>query len=339
MTPDYFKFTAKFPKRITHVKRLGEGAESDMKYFHKAMTPLARKLGCLLIQLPPSLSMKEGMNKIQKLPFDKGFRYAIEVRHKSWFDDEFYSFLKDNDICLAWSQLKDIQTPIVVTTDFIYLRLMGDRSIPEEEFGTIQKDRTIEMKAWAAILNKLTKDKNQKNGFVPISNHYAGFAPATANMFRKFVGLQPVFWEEMKQAPVGKQNERRKRDIIPVIKTIDEYIKTFPKDVQGILEKMRQTIKTAAPEATEAISYQMPTFKLNGKNLVHFAAFKNHIGFYPIPSGIEAFRKELSPYKQGKGSVQFPINRPIPHGLVKKIAIFRVNENLLQYHSDKPSRP
>ncbi len=102
-------------------------------------------------------------------------------------------------------------------------------------------------------------------------------------------------------------------------RTIDEYIKTFPNDVQSILEKMRQTIKKAAPEAVETISYQMPTFKLNGKNLVHFAAFKNHIGFYPIPSGIEAFKKELSSYKQGKGSVQFPIDKPIPYDLVEKI--------------------
>ncbi|MGI0029854.1 MAG: DUF72 domain-containing protein [Nitrososphaera sp.] len=200
ITPDNFRFTAKFPKRITHVKRLGQGVESDMEYFHKAMTPLASKLGCLLIQLPPSMTMKEGMNKIRNLPFDKRFRYAIEVRHKSWFDDEVYSFLRKNNICLAWSQLEDIQTPTVVTTDFLYLRLMGDRSISEEEFGTIQKDRTIEMKAWAAVINKLSKDKKLKNGFVPTSNHYAGFAPATANMFRKLVGLTPVIWEEMKQA-------------------------------------------------------------------------------------------------------------------------------------------
>ena len=108
--------------------------------------------------------------------------------------------------------------------------------------------------------------------------------------------------------------------------TIDDYIKTFPTDVQSILEKMRQTIRKAAPEAVEAISYQMPTFKLNGKNLVHFAAFKNHIGFYPIPSGIEAFRRELSPYKQGKGSVQFPVDKPIPYDLVEKIVRFRVKE-------------
>jgi uncharacterized protein YdhG (YjbR/CyaY superfamily) len=108
--------------------------------------------------------------------------------------------------------------------------------------------------------------------------------------------------------------------------TIDEYIKAFPTDVQNILEKMRQTIRKAAPEAVEAISYQMPTFKLNGRNLVHFAAFKNHIGFYPIPSGIEAFRRELSPYKQGKGSVQFPLDKPIPYDLVEEIVRFRVKD-------------
>jgi uncharacterized protein YdhG (YjbR/CyaY superfamily) len=111
-------------------------------------------------------------------------------------------------------------------------------------------------------------------------------------------------------------------------KTIDEYIETFPKDVQGILEKMRQTIRRAAPEAVEAISYQMPTFKLNGKNLVHFAGFKNHIGFYPIPSGIEAFKEELSSYRQGKGSVQFQMDKPIPYDLVEKIVKYRVTENL-----------
>ena len=111
-------------------------------------------------------------------------------------------------------------------------------------------------------------------------------------------------------------------------KTIDEYIRTFPKDVQTILEKMRKTIREAAPGAVETISYQMPTFKLNGKGLVYFAAFKNHIGFYPIPSGVEAFEKELSSYKQGKGSVQFPIDQPVPYDLVRRIVTFRVNENL-----------
>jgi uncharacterized protein YdhG (YjbR/CyaY superfamily) len=112
------------------------------------------------------------------------------------------------------------------------------------------------------------------------------------------------------------------------VRTIGEYVQTFPESVQNILEKMRQTIKRAAPEATEAISYQMPTFKLHGKNLVHFAAFKNHIGLYPIPSAIEAFKQELSSYKQGKGSVQFPLDRPVPFDLVEKIVMFRVKEVL-----------
>ena len=107
--------------------------------------------------------------------------------------------------------------------------------------------------------------------------------------------------------------------------TIDEYIRTFPEEVRRELEKMKKTIQEVAPEATEAIRYQMPTFRLNGKNLVHFAAFKNHIGFYPIPSGIEAFKVELSPYKQGKGSVQFPLDKPVPYELVKKIVKFRVD--------------
>ena len=110
--------------------------------------------------------------------------------------------------------------------------------------------------------------------------------------------------------------------------TIDAYIAMFPKKVQLMLQQMRLTIQTAAPFAVETISYQMPTFKLNGKNLVHFAAFQHHIGFYPIPSGIAAFQKELSVYKQGKGSVQFPLDKPIPYDLVKKIVMYRVKETL-----------
>ena len=110
----------------------------------------------------------------------------------------------------------------------------------------------------------------------------------------------------------------------------------FPQDVQSILERMRQTIRKATPEAVESISYQMPTFKLNGKNSVYFAGYKNHIGFYPVPSGIRAFKKELSQYKTGKGSVQFPIDKPVPYDLVKKIVMFRVKENIRKRNSHVP---
>ena len=109
--------------------------------------------------------------------------------------------------------------------------------------------------------------------------------------------------------------------------TIDEYISTFPKDVQSILEKLRQTIKRAAPGAVEIISYQMPAFRLRG-NLVYFAAFKDHIGFFPTSSGIEAFKKELSSYETSKGTVRFPLNKPLPLALIGRIVKFRAKENL-----------
>jgi uncharacterized protein YdhG (YjbR/CyaY superfamily) len=108
--------------------------------------------------------------------------------------------------------------------------------------------------------------------------------------------------------------------------TVDEYINTFPKDVQIILERVKRSIRETAPEAIEAISYGIPTFKMNGRSLVHFAAWKSHIGFYPNPTAAKAFNKELSAYKQGKGSVQFPLDNPIPYALIKKIVAFRVTE-------------
>lgn len=118
---------------------------------------------------------------------------------------------------------------------------------------------------------------------------------------------------------------------------IDAYIAGFPYDVQAILRKVRATIAKAAPEAQEAIRYQIPTFTLNG-NLVHFAAFKNHIGFYPGPSGIEKFNKELSAYEGAKGSVRFPLNQPIPYGLIRDIVTFRVKENTNKVAAKKKKR-
>jgi uncharacterized protein YdhG (YjbR/CyaY superfamily) len=109
--------------------------------------------------------------------------------------------------------------------------------------------------------------------------------------------------------------------------TIDSYINGFPPETQALLQQLRQTIHNAAPQATEKISYGMPTFYLNG-NLIHFAAYQHHIGLYPAPSGIEAFQKELSMYKHAKGSLQFPINNPLPLDLIRRIVAFRVAANL-----------
>lgn len=111
-------------------------------------------------------------------------------------------------------------------------------------------------------------------------------------------------------------------------RTIDEYIARFPPEVEEILQKVRQTIREAAPEAEETISYQMPTFKLKGRILVYFAAHKKHIGFYPTPTGMEEFKEELAIYGAGKGTAQFPFDKPIPYDLITRIVQFRAKENL-----------
>jgi uncharacterized protein YdhG (YjbR/CyaY superfamily) len=108
--------------------------------------------------------------------------------------------------------------------------------------------------------------------------------------------------------------------------SIDEYIAKFPPETQKVLEELRTLIRAAAPDATETISYAIPTFDLSG-HLVHFAGYERHIGFYPTGSGVEAFKQELKPYKSGKGSVQFPLGRPLPTGLIRRIVEFRVEEN------------
>jgi uncharacterized protein YecE (DUF72 family) len=198
LTPDNFRFTAKFPRSITHEKRLAD-PERQLRYFFDMMRPLQRKLLALLIQLPPSLTVKEGLKKLEALVhmLDPDFRYAIEVRNKSWFDKTVYKLFSDNNICLAWSQLDTIQTPPELTSDFIYIRFIGDRSIDVKDFGKIQKDRLKELQRWSKEVNKL-KDK-AKYAVVAANNHYAGFGPATANSFRRMVGLNEVVWEEMKQ--------------------------------------------------------------------------------------------------------------------------------------------
>lgn len=114
----------------------------------------------------------------------------------------------------------------------------------------------------------------------------------------------------------------------------EQYFATFPKETRSILQQVRETIQKAAPKATEKISYAMPTFFLYG-NLVHFAAYQNHIGFYALPSGNEAFRQAISKYKSGKGSIQFPINEPMPLDLITQIVQFRVDENVRKAESKK----
>jgi uncharacterized protein YecE (DUF72 family) len=208
-TPENFRFTAKMPQAVTHEKRLGVDVETSLHYFYEAMWPLKSKLLCVLLQLPPSFTKKEGFKKLKALPLDMRFRHAIEVRHNSWFDTEVYEFLKENDICLAWSQLAELQTPPVVTADFVYLRFIGDRSIADKDFGRIQIDRINEMQYWANEFDKLKNDKALKVGVVAANNHYAGFGAATANIFCKMIGLP-----ESKYYELGKPDDENQSTML-----------------------------------------------------------------------------------------------------------------------------
>lgn len=195
-TPADFRFTAKFPKVITHDKKF-KNVEKDLTLFYHAMKPLKDKLLALLIQFPPYLKITEGLEALKQYDFffDDSFRYTVEVRHPSWFSDLAYNFFSNNNICMTWNQLDKIQSPPIVTTDFVYLRLIGDRSIKEDEFGRIQKDREQEMKYWSTKFGTVRKDeKDVKVGIVAANNHYAGFGAATANMFRMMNDLPSVEW-------------------------------------------------------------------------------------------------------------------------------------------------
>jgi uncharacterized protein YecE (DUF72 family) len=205
-TPDNFRFTAKFPKVITHDKLLVD-VEEDVERFLESIEPLEKKTLALLIQLPPSLQIMPGLEGLRNLLplLDDRFRYAIEVRHQSWFQDLAYNFFADNNLCLVWSQLAKIRTPPIVTTDFLYVRFIGDRSIDEKDFGIIQKDRVSEMSNWAEQIKNVEIGKERgrrsevRDAMIPANNHYAGFGPGTVNIFRNMVGLSEVSWEDQPQ--------------------------------------------------------------------------------------------------------------------------------------------
>jgi uncharacterized protein YecE (DUF72 family) len=156
-------------------------------------------LTVLVIQLPPSLSFSESKPQLEKMikHLPTRYRYAVEGRHPSWFNDESYQFLTGNNLCLVWNEVEGVSNPAQLTTDFVYLRLIGDRSIQESEFGKIHKDRSNLIQKWA---EKLSGVKNQISfAVVMANNHFEGFAPATANKLRLALGLDEVKWSDTRQ--------------------------------------------------------------------------------------------------------------------------------------------
>ena len=161
-TPPNFRFSAKFPSVIRHKKKF-QDSQKELELFYEAMLPLKDKLLTLLIQFPPYFKIKSRSRSSGKYDFyfDETFRYAVEVRHTSWFSDLAYNFFKNNNICLTWNHLDIIQTPPVVTSDFVYLRFIGDRRISEKDFGTILKDMASEMSMWSDRIKDIQEHEHE----------------------------------------------------------------------------------------------------------------------------------------------------------------------------------
>jgi len=190
-TPDDFTFTVKIPKSVTHDSRL-KNVEKEVSPFIERMALLGKKLGCVLIQLPPSLSYGEGYPRLKQLleRLPSNPKFAVEFRHDSWFRDEVFFLLREKGVTLAWSEIPMAKVPSVITSDTVYLRLVGDRSIPEEQFGNVIKDRTSEIEYWTKELQG--KKDMIRHAYVLSNNHFQGFGPATVNKFRRSIGLETV---------------------------------------------------------------------------------------------------------------------------------------------------
>ncbi len=191
--PENFAFTAKMPQTVTHGLRLRNVLDEAIKFLD-VIGILGDKLKAVLIQLPPSLTFREGFPYLKSLVGDlpSGIRYSVEMRHDSWFVDDTFFMLRDNGVGLAWSEIPYAHVPPVVTSDIVYLRLVGDRSIREDEFGKVLKDRSVEIGLWAKELKE--KEEMIRHAYVLSNNHFQGFGPATVNLFRRMSGLDTIDW-------------------------------------------------------------------------------------------------------------------------------------------------
>ncbi|MDH5432028.1 MAG: DUF72 domain-containing protein [Nitrosopumilus sp.] len=200
-TSIHFRFTAKFPSIITHEKRL-DRVNSEIFSFLASLSPIHEKVSALVLQLPPSLSFEEAKPRLDEL-FDllpDNFVYPIEGRHESWFSEDAIEYLKQNRHCLVWNKVAGVNNPMPITSNYLYIRLIGDRSISDSEFGRVVKNKDALVANWA---KKLEKIKNIPLGIVMINNHFEGFSPHTANSLRMKLGMRELIWEGKKQKTLG----------------------------------------------------------------------------------------------------------------------------------------
>jgi len=201
-TPNGFIFSTKLPKRITHDQHL-EDVSSYLSHFTRTLEQLQEKLGPFVIQLPPSFKLPKHERALANFiaELNPKTRYAIEFRHKSWFNQETQKLLQSNNICQVWSVNQYLTTPPTLTSDIVYLRLVGDRAITE--FKETQRDQTETMQTWKKALDEV--GDSVKDRFVFFNNHFAGFGPASVNEFRRLMGLVGLDWSSLKG---GSKNQR-----------------------------------------------------------------------------------------------------------------------------------
>ena len=197
-TPNSFNFTAKFPSIITHERKL-QNVKEDVFRFLSSLTPMYEKVIALVLQLPPSLSFGEAKPRLEELfsYLPQDFKYPIEGRHSSWFTDEALDYLTEKNYCLVWNDVQGVNNPSLITSDYLYVRLIGNRSISESEFGKVVIDRTETIQSWANKIKKL--EGKVSLAMIMANNHFEGFAPSTANTLRMKLGLKELMWEEKKQ--------------------------------------------------------------------------------------------------------------------------------------------
>jgi len=200
-TPRHFRFTAKFPSIITHEKKL-ERANTEIFSFLSSLLPIHEKISALVLQLPPSLTFNEAKPRLEEL-FDvlpSDFLYPIEGRHESWFTDDALKYFRQKKHCLVWNVVKGINNPMPITSNYIYVRLIGDRSILDNQFGKIRKDKSGLIEKWAQKLDGIS---DIPLAMVMANNHFEGFGPATANSLGKNLGMRELLWEGKKQRTLG----------------------------------------------------------------------------------------------------------------------------------------
>ncbi len=195
-SPDGFVFAPKVPKRITHDKHL-QDVDSYLSYFLRSVGALNNKLGPIIVQLPPSFKSPKHEQALKAFVTNlrSANKFAIEFRHKSWFGPGTEKLLRENNVCQVWSVNQYLATPSTITSDFVYLRLVGDRAITE--FKGIQKDQGETMRTWSKSLRD-AEDKVQDR-FVLFNNHFAGFGPGSANEFRRLMGLVELDWSSLSE--------------------------------------------------------------------------------------------------------------------------------------------